>query len=220
MGRDRRGVHLVRQSEQSTLGRGLGRYARGTTGGCAGGTTRALRVREPAATRLAFQRAAEGPSSCTRESACPVAKRVRLAAKRRVKCPRSAECGQRRGANIVDILQVNAYIVGIVTQNPLGEFEVLILLAVLRLGEDAHPPSVRTEIESRARRAVQRGAVYVTLDRLEAKGLLTSRLDPEPNGGRPRRIYRVSARGVRAVRRALGAVERMRIGLEPLLGEE
>jgi DNA-binding PadR family transcriptional regulator len=101
----------------------------------------------------------------------------------------------------------------------LGEFEVLVLLAVLRLGEVAHPPAVRREIEQRAKRDVQRGAVYVTLDRLEAKGLLTSRLEAA-NEGRARRAYKVAPRGVRALRRALGAVERMRVGLEPLLSEE
>lgn len=103
----------------------------------------------------------------------------------------------------------------------LGEFEVLVLLAVLHLGDEAWPPAIRGEIERRARRAVSRGAVYVTLDRLEAKGLLASdtRADTEPQPGRPRRAYRVSARGVRAVKRALAAVERMRAGLEPLLGE-
>ena len=104
----------------------------------------------------------------------------------------------------------------------LGEFEVLILLAVLRLRDDAaYPPAIRTDIEQRAGRSVQRGAVYVTLDRLENKGLLTSRVDgatAEP--GRPRRYYRVSPKGVRAVRRALHAVEQMRAGLEPLLNEE
>lgn len=102
---------------------------------------------------------------------------------------------------------------------PLGEFEVLILLAVMRLGEAAYPPGVRAELETRAQRDVQRGAVYVTLDRLEAKGLLTSRLEEAGDSGRARRAYRVSARGLRAVRRALGAVERMRVGLEPLLSE-
>lgn len=109
--------------------------------------------------------------------------------------------------------------VGTVTA-PLGEFEVLVLLAVLRLTDEAYPPAVRTEIEQRARRDVQRGAVYVTLDRLEAKGLLTSRVDAADDGGRPRRFYRVSPRGLRAVRRALSAVERMRVGLEPLLSED
>ena len=104
---------------------------------------------------------------------------------------------------------------------PLGEFEVLILLAVLRLADTAVPPAVRADIEQRARRDVQRGAVYVTLDRLEAKGLLISRLqDDDAAAGRPRRFYRVSPRGLRALRRALAAVERMRTGLEPLLSEE
>jgi DNA-binding PadR family transcriptional regulator len=103
----------------------------------------------------------------------------------------------------------------------LGEFEVLILLAVLRLGEQAYPPAVRQEIERRAQRPVQRGAVYVTLDRLEAKGLLGSRLDSTAaaDATRPRRIYRVSAKGLRAVRRALHSVERMRAGIEALLDE-
>jgi DNA-binding PadR family transcriptional regulator len=102
--------------------------------------------------------------------------------------------------------------------SPLGEFEVLILMAVLHLGDAAYPPAVRAEIERRARREVARGAVYVTLDRLEAKGLLGSRLaDSESMPGRPRRSYRVTAKGLRGVRRALAAVERMRVGLEPLL---
>ena len=103
----------------------------------------------------------------------------------------------------------------------LGEFEVLVLLAVMHLGADAGPPAIRVEIERRARRQVARGAVYVTLDRLEAKRLLASDARPD-NGlqpGRPRRVYRVTPRGLRAVRRALTAVERMRAGLEPLLGE-
>ena len=118
----------------------------------------------------------------------------------------------------------NAYIVGTVTQ--LGEFETLVLLAVLHLGDSAYPPAVRTEIERRTTRTVARGAVYVTLDRLESKRLLTSNVihglhglhGSEPaRGGRPRRFYRVAPKGVRAVKRALDAVERMRAGLEPVL---
>lgn len=103
---------------------------------------------------------------------------------------------------------------------PLGEFEVLVLMAVLHLGDAAYPPAVRSAIEVRTGRPASRGAVYVTLDRLESKRLLTSRLEPVETGpGRPRRYYRVSARGLTAVRRALGAVARMRSGLEPLLDE-
>jgi PadR family transcriptional regulator, regulatory protein PadR len=103
----------------------------------------------------------------------------------------------------------------------LGEFETLVLLAVLHLGDSAYPPAVRTEIERRARRGVSRGAVYVTLDRLEAKKFLTSRVgeDDPSQITRPRRYYRASPKGVRAVRRALAAVERMRVGLESLLNE-
>lgn len=104
--------------------------------------------------------------------------------------------------------------------NPLGEFEVLMLLGVLRLGEEAVPSAVRTEIERRAERAVQRGAIYVTLDRLEAKGLLTSRTtDADGSGSRSRRSYRVTPRGLNALRRALREVERMRAGLRSLLLE-
>ena len=103
----------------------------------------------------------------------------------------------------------------------LGEFETLVLLAVLHLGDAAYPPAVRSEIERRARRPVSRGAVYVTLDRLEAKKLLVSRVAEDDTGQitRPRRYYHATPKGVRAVRRALHAVERMRIGLEPVLNE-
>lgn len=100
---------------------------------------------------------------------------------------------------------------------PLGEFEVLVLLAVLHLGDAAFPPAVRGEIERRAERAVSRGAIYVTLDRLERKRLLTSASASAETSGPPRRRYRVSAKGMRAVRCALAAVERMRSGLEPIL---
>ena len=102
---------------------------------------------------------------------------------------------------------------------PLGEFEVLVLMAVLHLGEGAYPPAVRSAIEGRTGRPVSRGAVYVTLDRLESKRLLASRLEAAESGaaGRQRRFYRTSLRGLQALRRALSAVQRMRVGIEPLL---
>jgi DNA-binding PadR family transcriptional regulator len=101
----------------------------------------------------------------------------------------------------------------------LGEFEVVILLAVLQQHGRANGAAIRGEIERRSGRTPSRGAVYVTLDRLEAKGCLTS-IVGEPvadRGGRPRRFYQVTPRGLRALRRALVAVDRMRTGLEPLL---
>lgn len=101
----------------------------------------------------------------------------------------------------------------------IGEFEILILMAVLRLDQDAYAPAVRTEIERRTGRVVSRGAVYITLDRLESKGLLASKLAGADQGGRQRRYYQVPARGVRAIRRTLSALEQMRQGLEPILGK-
>ena len=102
----------------------------------------------------------------------------------------------------------------------LGEFEVLVLLAVLQLDDAAYPPAVRAEIERRTKRHVARGAVYVTLERLESKRLLVAHtVATEPTAGRRRRQYKVSPKGLRAVRRALSAVENMRAGLEPVLDE-
>jgi DNA-binding PadR family transcriptional regulator len=101
----------------------------------------------------------------------------------------------------------------------LGEFEHLVLLAVLRVGEGAYAVPVRAEIESRAGRTVARGALYTTLDRLEQKGLLTSRLgDPLPErGGRARRYYTVSARGLASLRAARESIDGLSAGvtLEP-----
>lgn len=104
---------------------------------------------------------------------------------------------------------------------PLGEFEVLVLLAVLHLEEGGYAPAVRDTIEKRTGRAVSRGSIYVTLDRLETKRYLHSRLDESTGDrpGRPRRYYRIAPRGLRAVRRALQAVERMRDGLVLVLDD-
>ncbi len=105
--------------------------------------------------------------------------------------------------------------------DPPGEFEQLVLLAVLRLGDDAYAVPVRREIEARAGRAPARGAVYVTLERLEQKGYLESWLG-EPaaeRGGRPRRYYRVRPSGVRALEDSWVALRRMWQGLEPPVRE-
>ena len=103
----------------------------------------------------------------------------------------------------------------------IGEFEILILMAVLRLDHDAYAPAVRAEIEQRTGRGVSRGAVYITLDRLEEKGLLASKPgDSLPSrGGRPRRLFHVTALGVRSVKHAVAMLTRMHKGLESLLGD-
>jgi DNA-binding PadR family transcriptional regulator len=83
----------------------------------------------------------------------------------------------------------------------LGEFEHVVLLAVLHLSDEAYAVAVRDEIESRTGRRVSRGSVYVTLDRLETKGYLKSRLgDPTAvRGGRAKRYYALRPRAVAAL---------------------
>lgn len=97
----------------------------------------------------------------------------------------------------------------------LGEFEHLILLAVLRLGADAYGMRVRREIAERTGRDVSIGAVYATLDRLADKGLLRSSLsDPTPErGGRAKRSFRVTGAGADAVNRARQDLANMIEGL-------
>jgi PadR family transcriptional regulator, regulatory protein PadR len=98
----------------------------------------------------------------------------------------------------------------------LGEFEHIVVLALLRLEDGAYGVSVRQEIELRTKREVSIGAVYATLDRLEQKGYVKSRRgDPTPErGGRSKRFFRVTAKGVAAVNRTQQALQRMSEGLE------
>jgi DNA-binding PadR family transcriptional regulator len=103
--------------------------------------------------------------------------------------------------------------------SPLGEFEITVLLAVLTLDDDASGVRVLESIGKRTGRSVARGAVYVTLDRLADKKLLTARVDratPE-RGGHPRRTFKVTPAGLAHLRRSLQMIERMTAGLEPLL---
>ena len=98
----------------------------------------------------------------------------------------------------------------------LGEFEHLVVLALLRLDENAYGVTVRQEIELRAEREVSIGAVYATLDRLETKGYVKSRHgEPTPErGGRSKRFFRVTAAGVAAVNRTHRALRNMTEGLD------
>ena len=102
------------------------------------------------------------------------------------------------------------------SESSLGEFEQLVLLAVLRCGEDAYGMAVRHTLHERTGRDAAIGAVYATLDRLEAKGLVRSSegRGHEARAGRARRWFRVSAHGMRALRRAETRLARMREGLE------
>lgn len=103
----------------------------------------------------------------------------------------------------------------------LGEFEQLVLLAVLQLGADARAIDLREEIETKAERTVSRGGLYSTLERLESKDYLTWEIEettPE-RGGIPRRVYRVTGDGLEALRTYRRAVARLSEGLDAALGE-
>jgi DNA-binding PadR family transcriptional regulator len=99
----------------------------------------------------------------------------------------------------------------------LGEFEHIVLLAVLQLGDTAYGVTVRQEIKTRTGRDVSIGAIYATLSRLETKGLVKSRAgEPTPDrGGRAKRLFRVTAHGVRSANEAQRVLARMLDGLEP-----
>lgn len=97
----------------------------------------------------------------------------------------------------------------------LGEFEILVLAALLRCGAGAYGVSVRREIEERTGRSASIGAVYTTLGRLEEKGYVASRVG-EPTaerGGRAKRHFQVRAAGRSALIKALEAIDRMTEGL-------
>ncbi len=106
------------------------------------------------------------------------------------------------------------------TSEYLGEFEQLVLLAVLRLGENAYGASIVLEIESCTNRRPSAGALYTTLDRLERKGFITSRLgDPTPKrGGRAKRLVSVTKRGRSAVTNAQRSYQMLLQGLNLLGG--
>ena len=97
----------------------------------------------------------------------------------------------------------------------LGEFEYLMLSAASRLGEDAYGAAIRQEIESATGRGCSLGALYTTLDRLEAKGLVRTWMgEPTPQrGGRPKRMVRVTGKGVQAATAFYNAVSRASRGV-------
>jgi PadR family transcriptional regulator PadR len=103
----------------------------------------------------------------------------------------------------------------------LGEFEQLLLLAVLRLGAEAHAPDIARELEMRAGRTVSRGHLYTTLDRLADKGLIRWKLAPggAVRDGLPRRLYTVTSAGLAPLRESRDVLRRMWRGLEDALGE-
>lgn len=98
----------------------------------------------------------------------------------------------------------------------LGEFEQMVLLAILRAGDNAYAVPIRREIEERAERRVSRGALYTTLERLESKSFVESSMgDPTPErGGRSRRTYTVAALGLEALENSRAAMASLWQGLD------
>ena len=102
-----------------------------------------------------------------------------------------------------------------------GEFEQMVLLAILRLADDAYGMVVRRELEERAGRRVSRGALYRTLDRMAGKKYITWSVE-EPTaerGGHHWRRFRVTPLGIKTLRASRGALMRLWEGLEPVLEE-
>jgi PadR family transcriptional regulator, regulatory protein PadR len=103
----------------------------------------------------------------------------------------------------------------------LGEFELMILLAVIHLGEEAYGVPISRELERHRRRGVSVGSVYAALERLEGKGLVTSALgDPTPErGGRAKRYFAVTRDGLRQMQETRRILSRLWRTLPELKGE-
>ena len=101
----------------------------------------------------------------------------------------------------------------------IGEFEQLILFAVIRLDAAASAVTVRQEIEARTGRTISSGALYTALDRMETRGFLSSRLgEPTPErGGKRKRLYTIEPAGARALTRSYEALRKMANGMNARL---
>ena len=101
-----------------------------------------------------------------------------------------------------------------------GEFEQMVLLAVLRLDDEAFALGVLRELDRRVGRRVSRGALYKTLERLEGKELLEGDVEEATpdRGGHPRRRFRVTPEGITALRASRDALYHLWQGLDPVLG--
>lgn len=97
----------------------------------------------------------------------------------------------------------------------LGDLEMLVLAALIRLAPDAYGVNVRDELEKRAKRQISIGALYTTLARLEEKGLASSRLGEATNerGGRAKKYYEVTAEGRAQLERSVSSLHRMVEGI-------
>jgi DNA-binding PadR family transcriptional regulator len=102
----------------------------------------------------------------------------------------------------------------------LGEFEQIVMLAILRLQDEAYAIPIREEIEAKTTRSVARGALYTALERLETKRCLRSRMSAPlaERGGRSRRYFTVTPAGLAALRTSRRALQELWQGLDEVLG--
>ena len=102
-----------------------------------------------------------------------------------------------------------------------GNFEQLILFAILRLEDEAYGATIRQTIEQRTGRGVSTGAMYTTLRRMEERGLVTSWFgEPTPErGGRRKKFYRLEAEGLLTLDRCMSDFRAITVGLNPRLAE-
>ena len=105
------------------------------------------------------------------------------------------------------------------SRDSLGEFEKVVLLAILQLGGESYGAPILEEIEKRAGQSPSSGTLYVALRRLERRGLLTSHFgDPTPErGGRAKRFFKVEPEAIRLLRRSHEHWSSMADGLGPVL---
>ena len=103
----------------------------------------------------------------------------------------------------------------------LGSFELMVLMALIRLGDDAYGVPIAREIETHLDREVALGSVYATLARLEERGLVKSIVgDPTPErGGRAKRYFRITAKGIREARGTQQVLVKLWKGIPELKGE-
>jgi PadR family transcriptional regulator PadR len=101
----------------------------------------------------------------------------------------------------------------------LGEFEQLLLFAILRLGDSASGADVMEEIESRTGRPVSAGAIYTGFERLAKKGYVAAEIGPPSNkrGGKGRKLYSLEPAGIEALKRSYDAIDRMAEGVSAKL---
>lgn len=131
-------------------------------------------------------------------------------------------CANRTGrASLTSLRQRHLlYNIDDMSREALGSFELMVLLAILRTGENAYGVVIARELEASSGGDVLLGSVYAALDRLQAKGLVSSRLsDPTPErGGRAKKYFKVTAKGRREISRMHTTLVRLWRGLPELRG--